>query len=82
MTSEERQNRIATNRDKFLMVADDIGAEGEQGGVVADAVLSANSDEQERDRQLSATVAGLAGIGPKDELEGMMAAQLIEWQRS
>lgn len=36
-----------------------------------------NSDEQERDRQLSATVAGLAGIGPKDELEGMMAAQLI-----
>lgn len=36
-----------------------------------------NSDVQERDRQLSATVAGLAGIGPKDELEGMMAAQLI-----
>ncbi len=26
---------------------------------------------------MSATVAGLAGIGPKDELEGMMAAQLI-----
>ena len=36
-----------------------------------------NSDAQERDRQLSATVAGLAGIGPKDELEGMMAAQLV-----
>ena len=36
-----------------------------------------NSDEQQRDRQLSATVAGLAGIGPKDELEGMMSAQLI-----
>ena len=29
------------------------------------------------DRQLSATVAALVGIGPKDELEGMMAAQLI-----
>lgn len=41
------------------------------------AVWVKNSDEQERDRQLSATVAGLAGIGPKDELEGMMAAQLI-----
>ena len=36
-----------------------------------------NSDAQDRDRQLSATVAGLTGIGPKDELEGMMAAQLI-----
>jgi len=29
------------------------------------------------DRQYSATVAALIGIGPKDELEGMMAAQLI-----
>jgi hypothetical protein len=35
------------------------------------------SDEQARDRQLSAAVAGLIGIGPKDELEGMIAAQLI-----
>ena len=32
---------------------------------------------EERDRQLSATVAALKGIAPKDELEGMMAAQLI-----
>jgi hypothetical protein len=32
---------------------------------------------EERDKQLSATVAALAGIGPKEELEGMMAAQLI-----
>jgi hypothetical protein len=36
-----------------------------------------NSDAEERDRQLSATVAALVGIGPKDELEGMMSAQLI-----
>jgi hypothetical protein len=36
-----------------------------------------NSDATERDRQLSATVAALLGIAPKDELEGMMAAQLI-----
>jgi hypothetical protein len=36
-----------------------------------------NSDKEERDRQVSATVAALAGVGPKDELEGMMAAQLI-----
>ena len=36
-----------------------------------------NSDSQERNRQMSATVAALVGIEPKDELEGMMAAQLI-----
>ena len=38
---------------------------------------SDNSDDEGRDRQVSATLAALAGIGPKDELEGMMAAQLI-----
>jgi hypothetical protein len=43
----------------------------------AQALWVNNSDVDERDRQLSATVAALAGIGPKDELEGMMAAQLI-----
>ena len=36
-----------------------------------------NSDAEARDKQLSATVAALVGIAPKDELEGMMAAQLI-----
>lgn len=36
-----------------------------------------HSDPQTRDKQYSATVAALTGIGPKDELEGMMAAQLI-----
>ena len=36
-----------------------------------------NLDTGERDRQLSATVAALVGISPKEELEGMMAAQLI-----
>jgi hypothetical protein len=36
-----------------------------------------NSDPETRDKQFSATVAALVGIGPKDELEGMMAAQLI-----
>ena len=37
----------------------------------------AHSDQEARDKQLSATVAALVGIAPKDELEGMMAAQLI-----
>jgi hypothetical protein len=36
-----------------------------------------NSDQATTDKQYSATVAALVGIGPKDELEGMMAAQLI-----
>jgi hypothetical protein len=36
-----------------------------------------NSDAKTYDRQVSATVAALVGIGPRDELEGMMAAQLI-----
>jgi hypothetical protein len=36
-----------------------------------------NSSPEERDKQLSATVAALMGIEPKDELEGMMAAQLV-----
>ncbi len=37
----------------------------------------AHSDEATRARQRSATVEALIGVGPKDELEGMIAAQLI-----
>jgi hypothetical protein len=36
-----------------------------------------HSDPETRDKQYSATVAALIGIAPKDELEGMMAAQLV-----
>lgn len=36
-----------------------------------------NSSGEERDRQIAAAVAALVGIAPKDELEGMIAAQLI-----
>src|SRR5438477_3166928 len=36
-----------------------------------------NSNEEARDRQRSATVAALVGIRPRDELEGMLAAQLL-----
>lgn len=41
------------------------------------ALWMKHSDTETRDRQMSATVAALVGIGPRDELEGMMAAQLI-----
>lgn len=36
-----------------------------------------NSDADGRARQLSAVGAALVGIGPKDELEGMLAGQLV-----
>jgi hypothetical protein len=36
-----------------------------------------HSGKEERDRQYSATIAALVGIRPKDEIEGMIAAQLI-----
>jgi hypothetical protein len=43
----------------------------------AQALWLTRSDSEMQDKQLSATVAALIGIGPKDELEGMMAAQLV-----
>jgi hypothetical protein len=36
-----------------------------------------HSDKEALDRQYGAAVAALVGIGPKDELEGMIAAQLL-----
>jgi hypothetical protein len=36
-----------------------------------------NSDERTRNEQTKAALSGLIGIAPRDELEGMMAAQLI-----
>lgn len=36
-----------------------------------------HSDDAQRNRQVSATMAALVGIAPKNELEAMMAAQLI-----
>ena len=40
-------------------------------------VWSNNADTAERDKLIGATLSALMGIGPKDELEGMMAAQLL-----
>jgi len=36
-----------------------------------------HSDKETRDRQCKATVSARVGIGPKDEIEGMISAQLI-----
>ena len=36
-----------------------------------------HSDENQREQQIEAVMAALAGIAPKDEIEAMVAAQLI-----
>jgi hypothetical protein len=36
-----------------------------------------HSDEAAQDKQLAVMIAGLSGIGPRDEIEGMLAAQLL-----
>src|SRR5688572_26223722 len=41
------------------------------------SVWAKHSDESSRDRQVQATLAALMGIGPRDEIEGMLAAQLV-----
>jgi hypothetical protein len=46
-------------------------------GQAVNALWLKNSSPEEQDKQLSATLAALMGIAPKDELESMMAAQLI-----
>jgi hypothetical protein len=49
--------------------------------IIANQTINAlwlkHSDAETQEKQFSATVAALIGIAPKDELEGMMAAQLI-----
>jgi hypothetical protein len=49
--------------------------------IIANQAVSAlwlkNSDIEEAKKQRSATVAALLGIAPRDEIEGMIAAQLV-----
>jgi hypothetical protein len=44
---------------------------------VVNSLWTKHSDETQKDKQFEGTISGLIGIGPRDELEGMMAAQLI-----
>lgn len=44
---------------------------------VAQALWMENSDTPKRNQQLRAVVGALAGIEPKDEIEGMLVANLI-----
>ena len=56
-------------------------ASDDWNNVVATQVVKslwlANSDDDYRDRQLSAVMAALIGIEPKDEAEGMIVAQML-----
>ncbi len=47
------------------------------GNQAAQSLWIGNSETETHRQQISATAAALASIGPRDELEGMMAAQLI-----
>jgi hypothetical protein len=47
------------------------------GNQTMQALWMKNADADEQQNLIDATVAALMGIGPNDELEGMMAAQLI-----
>jgi hypothetical protein len=44
---------------------------------VAATLWLKNCDAQERTKQVASAFAGMVGVGPKDELEAMLAAQLI-----
>src|SRR4051812_33568861 len=44
---------------------------------VVQALWLANSDEDERGRQMQAAVSALLGVQPRGELEGMLGAQMI-----
>ena len=44
---------------------------------VSQALWLANSDKDECERQLQAAISAMLGIQPRDELEGMLGAQMI-----
>ena len=44
---------------------------------VANCLWTANANEEQKTSQFRGTISGMIGIAPRDEIEGMMAAQLI-----
>jgi hypothetical protein len=60
-----RSPRIANPKDQFRVVTK------------SGQLWLAHSDDETRGRQFNATIAALIEIGPKDEIEGMIATQLI-----
>ena len=74
---------VANNPDDLRGTLKNIGGSRSDNwnNIVANQTVQSlwvkHSDPETRSKQYSATVAALNGIGPKDELEGMMAAQLV-----
>jgi len=74
---------VANDHDEFKGKLKNIGGSRSDvwNTIIADQTVQAlwlkQSGPETRNKQLDATFTALNGIGPKDELEGMMAAQLI-----
>jgi hypothetical protein len=85
----KKARQAPSNKEVLMTPADMKGTLKLVGGsrsddwnlLIANQTLQAlwlkHSDEATREKQQKASIAALAGIGPTDELEGMMAAQLI-----
>ena len=84
------KNPVGDNEKSTAVVADDWeetlkrigGSESDDWNhVLGDQALQSlwikQSDKEVRQRQYNAAIAGLIGIGPKDEIESMIGAQLI-----
>jgi len=80
----------ADKKPRKVVTADDLegelkrigGSQSDQwnnvlGNQAIQSLWTKHSSEETLDKQYGATIAGLVGIGPKDEIEGMIAAQLI-----
>ncbi|MGH6811099.1 MAG: hypothetical protein ACREDM_01720 [Methylocella sp.] len=74
---------VANDRDDLTGTLKGVGGSQSDGwnNILANQAVNTlwlkQCDKETSDRRINATVAGLIGIGPKDELEGMIAAQLL-----
>src|SRR3984893_7253099 len=84
------KNPVGDNEKATPVVADDLqetlkrigGSQSDDWNhVLGDQALQSlwikQSDKEVRQRQYNAAIAGLIGIGPKDEIESMIGAQLL-----
>jgi hypothetical protein len=65
------QKKSAIDRKAGTVVANDPGNQALQ------SLWTKHSNEERLNRQYGATITALVGIGPNDEIEGMIGAQLI-----
>ena len=80
--SETETSTVAENSDPMEPLFEKMGGSlsDDWNTLLGDQVLLTlpkSADPEMQEREHNAAIAGLIGIGPQDELEGMMAAQLI-----